>query len=202
MVNFTVTIPEDLKGEMDRYQEVNWSEVFRKSVQSYIQARKNPKPSLDFECRDVFLNSNWALSKPDVLFQLLVKNMMDVDVILDRILMDTRFYDSTEASDCVGGFECKYLEPHQIPANSSLQISVRCHPDEEFVRMFSDYIENTFVVDMSITAYVQGFVNPSIKPNLQVKVPFDEWKKQAKFALELIDRKRTRMMKAAKQGAK
>lgn len=37
MPNVTVSIPEDLKEEMRRHEEVNWSAVIRKAVQDHLR---------------------------------------------------------------------------------------------------------------------------------------------------------------------
>jgi hypothetical protein len=193
MVNFTVTVPEDLKTEMDRFEEVNWSLVFRNSVLNYIQARQNPQPKLDYELKAVGVVPNWASWRPDVFFEVNVKNLMDASILVDRMVLFARFYGSAEGNDCLGGFECYHLEPRSIPANSSSVIQVQAYPDEDFMRRFSTFISRSFVVEVDIRTYVQGFPNESTKVNIRVKVPFDEWKEQSKRALNLIDEKRRKM---------
>lgn len=37
MPNVTVAMPEDLKQEMSRHDEVNWSAVMRKAVQEHLR---------------------------------------------------------------------------------------------------------------------------------------------------------------------
>lgn len=37
MPNVTVSIPEDLKEEMRRHEEVNWSAVIRRAVQDHLR---------------------------------------------------------------------------------------------------------------------------------------------------------------------
>lgn len=36
MANITITVPEDLKGEIQRHPEVNWSAVTRKAMQQHL----------------------------------------------------------------------------------------------------------------------------------------------------------------------
>ncbi len=36
MTNFTLSIPDDLKKEMDKFPEINWSEVARASIRQKI----------------------------------------------------------------------------------------------------------------------------------------------------------------------
>ena len=37
MVNITLAIPEDLKQELQKHEEVNWSAVIRKALQEYLR---------------------------------------------------------------------------------------------------------------------------------------------------------------------
>ena len=37
MVNLTVTIPEDLRKELQNHNEVNWSAVIRRSLKQHLQ---------------------------------------------------------------------------------------------------------------------------------------------------------------------
>lgn len=40
MVNLTLTIPEDLKQELQKHNEVNWSAVIRKSLAEHLRKIK------------------------------------------------------------------------------------------------------------------------------------------------------------------
>ncbi len=37
MTNITVTVPEDLKVELQKHDEVNWSAVIRKAMQDHLR---------------------------------------------------------------------------------------------------------------------------------------------------------------------
>ncbi len=37
MVNITLAIPEDLKQELQKHEEVNWSAVMRKALQEHLR---------------------------------------------------------------------------------------------------------------------------------------------------------------------
>ena len=37
MVNITLAIPEDLKQELQKHEEVNWSAVIRKALQEHLR---------------------------------------------------------------------------------------------------------------------------------------------------------------------
>jgi len=197
MVNITLTVPEDLKAEMDKYQEVNWSDVFRRGIQSYIQLRQNPVPNLDCELKAVRMSSTWASSVPVLLVFLSVKNQMTTDIVVDRILMDLVFYEPPYQSEVLGGLHCQYFQFRHIPANSSSVFEIEGYPDERFIELFTKSIQKTFTVEaLTVSTYVQGFVNPKIASKLQIRIPFDEWKEQAESALGQINAKRARMSRA------
>ena len=46
--NLTVSIPDDLKTEMDKYPEVNWSQVAKKAIETYIKERQVTKKKSSF----------------------------------------------------------------------------------------------------------------------------------------------------------
>ena len=59
--NLTISIPDDLKAEMDKYHEVNWDEVARNAIKSYIKIRQaHDKIYIDF-MGDLFTEAdkNW-----------------------------------------------------------------------------------------------------------------------------------------------
>ena len=67
MPNMTLAIPEDLKEKMDRFQEINWSEVARQAIRekTVILERMNQllaKSTLD----DVTIESHAAKIKKSV----------------------------------------------------------------------------------------------------------------------------------------
>ena len=43
MVNITLSIPEDLKKEMEQFPEVNWSAIFREAIKKRIMLLKKIK---------------------------------------------------------------------------------------------------------------------------------------------------------------
>jgi hypothetical protein len=47
--NITLSIPDELASEMDKYKEVNWSAVARSAIEIYIKHRQKPElaPVLD-----------------------------------------------------------------------------------------------------------------------------------------------------------
>jgi hypothetical protein len=186
VVNFTVTISEELKAEMDRYPEVNWSEVFRKNIQSYMQVRQNPTPQLDFEMKEAHVSWNWLLAQPRISVFLRIVNRLAADVLLDRILFSVAVLTST-TREARGGFEGQYLQYRQLSSSKSTDVELSLYPDAELLERLTNKLEATFVLQLDLTACVEGYPNPCVKQIIG-KVPIDEWKNEVGTALDSFDR--------------
>jgi hypothetical protein len=200
MVNFTVTVTEELKAEMDRYPEVNWSEVIRKSIQTYTQTRQNPTPQLEFELKEAHVHWDWLLGQPRIGLHIRVTNKLTVDVLLDRITFTIGFLVS-QTRDAKGGFAGQYLQFRQIPADKSTDLEFTVYPDADTLRRLTSLLESTFLLQLDLTACVKDYPNPLFKQVLG-KVPIDEWRNEVNTALEYFDqhwgRQRPRQLEVPK----
>lgn len=185
MVNFTVSIPEDLKAEMDKFPDVNWSELTRKSIQIYLENRKNPFPPLEFEIKGAHISYEHDLMRPSMSLSLKAMNKLDSELIIDRILFKVEFDKEYGRQKLEGAFTGKSLEYEPILPNES-KIVIRFYPQVDMLRRLSDKMEATFWVYVTLTVYVQGFRSPQIKV-VSIKVPIDEWKNEVKTALNSYD---------------
>ena len=69
MVNMTITMPEDLKEELQKHKEVNWSEIMRRAVQEHLRklhianaiASKSKLTKKDIEELDKLVKRNIAI---------------------------------------------------------------------------------------------------------------------------------------------
>jgi hypothetical protein len=186
MVNFTVSISEELKTEMDKYPEVNWSEVIRKSIQTYLQTRQNPVPQLEFGISEAHVAWNWFLARPSVSVNLKATNKLTTDLVLDRILYTIGFLTS-QNREARGGFEGQFLQYCQLKPNEPADIQLTFYPNTELLRRLTDKMESTFVLQADLIVLVQGFTNP-YRAQVFSKVPIDEWKNEAKSALDEYER--------------
>ena len=199
MVNFTVSIPEDLKAEMDKFPDVNWSELTRKSVQNYLQNRKNMFPPLEFDLKEVHFTYVDNLMQPSMSVFLKVDNKLDSQLIIDRMLFtvkfvkehfiphgeDYRIIEAREKNALQGVFKESSLDYRSLCSGVS-NMDIRLSPPVEILRRLNDKMQATFWIDISLWTYIQGFENPAIK-NLSVKVPIDEWKNEVRVALIMYD---------------
>ena len=199
MVNFTVSIPEDLKAEMDKFPDVNWSELTRKSIQNYLQNRKNMFPPLEFDLKEVHFAYSHDLMQPSMSVSLKVTKSSDSQLIIDRMLFTVKFvkehfiphgedYKVVEARErraLVGVFKESLLNYDYIIKSVS-DVQVHLSPRIDLLRHLNDNIKSTFWVDAFLMAYVQGFEQPAIK-NLSIKIPIDEWKNDVMALLNNYD---------------
>ena len=184
MVNFTVSIPEDLKSEMDKFPDVNWSELTRKSIQIYLQNRKNSFPPLDFEMNELHIGYDHDLKMPSMSLSLKATNKLDSELVIDRILFKVEFDKEYGRAKLEGAFESQSLEYRRISGESKIIIGFL--PQADMLRRLSEKLEATFWVYVTLTVFVQGFVCPQTKVVL-TKVPIDEWKNEVRVALNKYD---------------
>ena len=185
MVNFTVTLPEDLKAEMDKFPDVNWSELTRKSIQNYLQNRKNWFPPVEFELKEVHLRYEDDLKKPSMFLFLKATNKLDSQLIIDRILFKVEFDKEYGRAKLEGAFADQSLEYRPILSGES-KITISFYPQADMLRRLSDKMEKTFWIYVTLTVYVQGYASPQTKV-VETKVPIDEWKNEVTTALNSYD---------------
>ena len=181
VVNFTVTMPEELKAEMDKYPEVNWSEVIRKSVQSYLLSRQYPIPQLEVEVFEYIVQWNQFIARPLILFNLKIIDKMSTDVTIDRIIYTLSFTTITD-NDRKGGFEGTFSHYRQIKPNTTLQMGIHFYPEIDTLKKLTEKMIATFAIEATLYIYVQGFANPFVK-TISTKVPIDEWQNMVSSAL-------------------
>ncbi len=184
MVNFTVSIPEDLKAEMEKFPDVNWSELTRKSIQMYIQNRKNPFPPLEFEMKEVHIRYEHDLKRPSMSLSLKAMNKLNSELVIDRILFKVEFDKEYGRGKLAGAFVDQSLEYRQISGDSKILIIF--YPQVDMLRRLSDKMEATFWIYVTLTIYVQGFALPQTEV-VSIKVPIDEWKNEVGGALNAYD---------------
>jgi hypothetical protein len=196
MVNFTVSLPEELKAEMDKFPDVNWSELTRKSIQNYLRNRASIEPPLEFtlEKVDFILTDNlvWTFGvgnirkistqhsyigeyfvKPTMLVSLGILNKLDSQLIIDRILFYVRFAEAKFQENFLNYIK---ISPGDSGSNS---VYIPLSPPVDMLKRSSDKIQG---IDILLIAYVQGFAAPVIK-GLSISVPINDWKNQVKSVL-------------------
>ncbi len=186
MVNFTVSISEDLKAEMDKFPDVNWSELTRKSIQVYLQSRKNPFPPLEFEMKEAHMVYDDDLRRPLMSVLLKGTSKLDSELVIDRILFKVEFNKEYGRGKLEGAFTGQFLEYQSVRGQGESNIKITFYPEVDMLRCLNEKLDATFWVYVTLTVFVQGFVCPQIKV-VPIKVPIDEWKSQVESSLNKYD---------------
>jgi hypothetical protein len=181
MPNVTISVPDDLKNEMDKFPEVSWSEISRKAILKYIEERKNPTPKVELDLREARLEyyPSWTVS-PSLRMSLKIHNMMDSEVIVDRILFDVSFVESSHQYPVGAGFG---LHKRIINPNSSVEIQLVFELPKEKIESLSGLFSSTFQCRVIYTIFLEGFKNP-YSQDTSTKIAIDEWKDVVKNVLK------------------
>jgi hypothetical protein len=189
MVNLTVSISDDLKAEMDKYSDVNWSEVTRKCLLNYIQNKKSPRDPLEFTSEEVHFSFSEYLRQPSMGIRLRVTNKMDSNLVIDRMFFTVEFLalkfehatrenvlKAEQEAPSLGGvaygarvvlatFQDSWLKPeliwNRVPTENSrvTTLNIRLFPPVEMLRLLRDKIKATFSLDFSLEAYIPSLVD-------------------------------------------
>lgn len=187
MVNLTVSIPEKLKEEMDKFSNVNWSELTRKAIQSYLKNRTASYPPIDFTIDGMSITYDDIINQPKIFFRLKTINKLDSQLIIDRILFTVEFDKEFGRNKRQGAFNDQSLEYQKIlSAENNTTIYLSSFPNAELLRKLSKILQSTFWIYVTLHVYVKGFDNPQIKVPY-IKVAIDEWKNQITYVLNKFD---------------
>jgi hypothetical protein len=183
MVNITVSIPDELKAEIDKHPEVNLSEIVRRYLKAYFQKSEGP-PLENFALTNVEVLGFGK--KPTIRLTVQVVNKLDSDLIIDRVLFTVWFNGNVK-----GDFDGQHFKYELVRANSSTSFDIYFYADVDMLRYLSNNLKETFEVQMYLDAYVQGFPYAVHLGNKQVapryRFPIDIWHRQVTAALDSYD---------------
>jgi hypothetical protein len=173
MPNVTISVPDDLKNEMDKLQEVNWSEVSRKAIAKYIDERKTPTPRVEFDIRDVRIECySWHSGFAVLRVPLRIHNMMESEIVVDRVLFNVRFSEGDIQHGIGSGND---LYKRTIGPNSSGEAQLVLELTREKIRSLADVFTSTFLCQLECVLFAEGYKNP-YSQQMHTKIPIDEWK--------------------------
>jgi len=175
MPNVTITVPDELKAEMDKLAEVSWSEICRNAITKYIEERKNPHPNFELEVRHPRLieaPNSWETGYPTLGIMLKIYNKMVSEIIVDRILCTARF---TESGNVYTLGSTAYLHRKPIGPNSSGFMDVFFPVFREKLESLSEVFSSTFTCTINCVVYVEGFRDPYAQ-DVEIQIPIDTWK--------------------------
>lgn len=173
MPNVTISVPDDLKAEMDKLLEVNWSEVSRKAISKYIDERKNPTPRVEFDIRETRIDHYpWQSSSHMLRVSLRIHNRMESEIVVDRVLFNVRF---SEGSNHYGIGSGSGLHKMIIGPNSSGEMQLLLEMTRERIEAIADVFKSTFHCELECTLFAEGFRSP-YSQQVYARIPIDEWK--------------------------
>jgi len=175
MPNVTITVPEELKTQMDKYSEVSWSEISRNAISQYIAQRENPTPRIDLDFRQSRMDyHDWETGYPTLIVDLRIQNRMSTKIIVDRILSTARTEDKTSHTVVFG--QANDLHRKIIQPNSVGLATLRLTFPQEKLEECRDKFENTFDCKFICSVYVDDFNEP-YRQEFTVQIPIDLWNK-------------------------
>jgi len=179
--NVTISVPEELKTEMDKFPEVSWSEICRNAISRYIQARKNPTPQIQLRGKEIRPYSYHESGYPGLFIDLLIQNNMGFEIVVDRILYNVRF-------DVKGNFRNVGsdvdLYKRVVSANSMGGSQFFLKMTKDKIVSLDQCIEKTFQCRIECFVFVEGFNAPYRQDLFELKIPIDEWKEFVKRSTE------------------
>ena len=172
MPNLTISVPEELKTEMDELSEVNWSEICRKAISKYIAERKNPTPSIELDLRNASLVSQGSeTGYPTLIFNLRIHNKMNSDITVDRILFNIRF--TTQGHVHAVGSAVDLHRRH-VAANSVGGAQLHMALSRVKIDELKSAFKSTFDCLISCIIYVDGF-RDEYRQEAKTRIPIDDW---------------------------
>lgn len=177
MVNVTISITEELKAEMDKYPEVNWSKVCRDAIDTYIRIIENPSPQVEFELKDVRLQ--WLGVEPRLQLDLHIRNNMKSEVVLDRLFYEVIFLTSRGSEFNIGSDV--YLMKKSFSGTVAIYPFMRINPSK--MLQVSLDITRTFACRVQFQAFFEGFKEP-YNTQKEAQIPIDFWQR---FIKQVVD---------------
>lgn len=173
MPNVTISVSENLKSDMDRLPEVNWSEICRKAISIYITQRDNPTPRIELEIRSSTVTAkSFDTGYPTLSITLKVHNKMDSRVVVDRILSTATFWEYQTAFPIGSAYN---LRRRPILPHSSTMFRIDFPLLKEKISELSEKFTKTFDCRVANTVYVESFGN-EYNQEVKTQIPIDIWK--------------------------
>lgn len=181
MPNFTITIPDSLKTEMENLSEVNWSEVCRNAISQYIAHRKNPTPKIELSLdRTSLEHEHLQTGYPTLTIRLKIHNNMDSEIMVDRIIVNIKLFENSRTIPIGYAYD---LNKKTINSHSTTHAPIYLALPKEKIEDLASTFTSTFHSEIRCVVYVEGFRN-YYQQDLTTRIPIDDWKRVVKEALK------------------
>jgi hypothetical protein len=182
MPNVTIAVSEDLKTQMDKYSEVNWSEICRNSISQYIAQRENPQPRINLAKGQVNLASyDYQIGYASMTINVLILNHMNMPIIVDRIL--AKVITQTHDGQTINLGQITELNRITIDGIGTGYTNLRLALPREKLLECKGRFTKTFDLRVVCSAFVDGFKDPYMQ-EFSHQMPIDLWNTTIDEALE------------------
>lgn len=183
MPNVTITVPDDLKAEMDNFPEVSWSEICRKAIARYIDERKNPAPNIELDLGDTRLDPyGYQSGQPELAFTFRIHNKMESEITVDRILFSVRFVGEGNQYTIGSGHD---LFKRLVAANSIGGAQGYLGMPKETIESLAMKFKSSFYCIISCVVFAEGFKN-AFNQEVRTRIPIDDWRNLVDMTLKQV----------------
>ncbi|HLE75552.1 MAG TPA: hypothetical protein VI864_05855 [Candidatus Bathyarchaeia archaeon] len=181
MPNLTISVSDELKAEMDKLSEVNWSEVCRNAISMYIEQRKDPTPKIELDIRNSRLyDYDYETGYPTLIMDIRIQNRMNSEITVDRILTIVRALDPAGRTVPFG--QANDLHRRIIGSNSVGLATIRLAFPREKLGELQNIFKSTFDCRVNCVVFVDGFKN-EYRQEITFQIPIDVWNNVLEKAL-------------------
>jgi len=178
MVNVTISVPEALKSRMDSHPKENWSKICREAIGTHIRVLENPYPQINIELRDV--RFDYAKGKPGIFLELVYKNQMNTQLVLDRMFFEVDFQPTPGITLTIGS--SGEMRKRIVPMGKWVMIP-HVEIDPDIIIRVDEQLARSFQCAVLITGFFEGF-KEAYTTSRAVKVPIDEWREFVKLVMK------------------
>ena len=165
-------------------ESIDRSEISRKAIARYIDERKNPAPRVEFDLREVRLDYySFESGSPSLTISLRMHNMMESEIVVDRVLFDVNFLDKGRQYAMGSGYD---LYKRVVGANSVGATQLVLEIPREKIKLFADKFAETFYCNVRCTLFAESYTNP-YSSEVRTKIAIDEWQNVVKKVLQELE---------------
>jgi len=173
MPNVTITVPEELKAQMDKFSEVSWSEICRNAISQYISQRENPTPKIELDIRSTRLYVYTVeTGYPTLTIDVRIQNRMSSEIIIDRILATV--WSRAQDNQSFGFGQATDLHRRMVGSSSVGLATIRLAFTREMLRQLKDVFKSTFHCYVDFTVFVDCFKD-AYRQEVDFQIPIDTW---------------------------
>jgi hypothetical protein len=174
-INLTVTVPADLKREMDefsrRHPSTNWSLVARNAFKQYIEVLKAPAPQVKISQDGTELKVTGDTG-PVLKTLLVFRSQMPTEVTFDRYSMTQTLL--TGIDKFLASRAAWRMAPIRVPPNGQIVIADTFPMSPQDLLATDALVTGGLTVKSSIEAYATGFSDP-VRTEIIDRLPQEYW---------------------------